>query len=146
MKEQLDYIKKKVTESLLSGMFLILKVDPHTTTIGIVDEEVVYPFSFWISNGSDYFATYEGEYNTSAIDWRNEDKLREQLYTIVLNQNTKIQRISIDRLSNDLFFKVKGKTILTGYDDTNWWQNVAPADFKELGIQKIDGTYYLFNV
>lgn len=53
---------------------------------------------------------------------------------------------TFDQLRNDLYWKVyageDGFIRWTGYDDRNWWENVAPTDAARTRVGKVTGRVF----
>ena len=68
MKKKLEEMQRYFENKILAGEFEVIKIDRHTADITIDG----LPFSIWIAHGFESVRTYDGSFNTIAIDF--EDK------------------------------------------------------------------------
>ena len=67
MKKQLEEMQRYFENKILAGEFKVIMIDMHTANITIDG----LSFSIWISNGYEYVETYQRQYNTINIVFKN---------------------------------------------------------------------------
>ncbi len=67
MKKQLEEMQRYFENKILAGEFEVIKIDRHTADI-LIDG---LSFSIWIADGFESVNTYNGNFNTIAIDFED---------------------------------------------------------------------------